>query len=359
MATYSSFLACRIPWTQEPGGISVDIPRHCINLKKNTSLISTKGPGSSLTSDLGLTSSVALLFLLNSSLAQSFRYLRSQSFGTCRIAFRILLQRRRTCCLLMNCTGEEKQQLQLHNRQFSGFFSFWSSILKRGKKTIFSPKKTARNLLGLFTHLSNTGTLKEYKPQRSLYSVSPGNEVPGLDMQTSASFSPPRPKSSPAPQRLPSSKAGSPAPQPEPIRVRRAQGLPPQSSLSPALQDGWRKRQRIELRSRKAALLARENSWYLLERQCRWGQAGSGHVVLTARFAKAPTRRSGSGGVTGRGELGFLGDGLQRVRPLQNLAVYWSELKPEAVSLCLSLFPYQRNGVRIPAYQIVVRMKQR
>lgn len=69
--------------------------------------------------------------------------------------------------------------------------------MKRGKKTIFSPKKTARNLLGLFTHLSNTGTLKEYKPQRSLYSVSPGNEVPGLDIQTSASLSPPRPKSTP------------------------------------------------------------------------------------------------------------------------------------------------------------------
>ena len=70
--------------------------------------------------------------------------------------------------------------------KFSGFFSLWSSILKRGKKTIFSPKKTARNLLGLFTHLSNTGSFKEYKRQRSLYSVSPGTEVPGLEIQTSA-----------------------------------------------------------------------------------------------------------------------------------------------------------------------------
>lgn len=41
--------------------------------------------------DLVLTSSVALLFLLNSSLAQSFRYLRSESFGTSRIACKILL----------------------------------------------------------------------------------------------------------------------------------------------------------------------------------------------------------------------------------------------------------------------------
>ena len=90
MATYTSVLACRIPWTEEPGGISVDIPRYRINLKKNKR-ISTKGSGSSLTSDLGLTSSVALLFLLNSSLAQSFRYLRSESFGTCRIACKILL----------------------------------------------------------------------------------------------------------------------------------------------------------------------------------------------------------------------------------------------------------------------------
>ena len=56
------------------------------------------------------------------------------------------------------------------------------------------------------------------------------------------------------------------------------------------------------------------------------------------------------GGVTGRGELGFLGDGLQRVRPLKNHAVYWSKLKPETVSLCLSLFSYQRNGITVPAY---------
>ena len=31
MATNSTVLACRIPWTEEPGGISVDIPRYRID----------------------------------------------------------------------------------------------------------------------------------------------------------------------------------------------------------------------------------------------------------------------------------------------------------------------------------------
>jgi len=44
MATYTSVLACRIPWTEEPGGISVDIPRYRINLKKKNESVQ-KGLG--------------------------------------------------------------------------------------------------------------------------------------------------------------------------------------------------------------------------------------------------------------------------------------------------------------------------
>lgn len=68
------------------------------------------------------------------------------------------------------------------------------------------------------------------------------------------------------------------------------------------------------------------------------------------RQSPGAQERKLGGGVTGRGELGFLGDGLQRVRPLKNQAVYWSELKPETVSPFLSLFSYQRNGITVPAY---------
>lgn len=133
------------------------------------------------------------------------------------------------------------------------FFSLWSSILKRGEKAIFSPKKMARNLPGLFTHLSNTGTLKGYKRQRSLYSASAGNEVPGLETQTSAGLSPPPPESSPAPRRPPSARAKPRRRARASQRVARA-GPPRQASLRPAPQDGWRGRWRVELRPRRAAL---------------------------------------------------------------------------------------------------------
>lgn len=145
---------------------------------------------------------------------------------------------------------------------------------EKRKKTIFFPKKTARNLLGLFTHLSNTGTLKEYKPQRSLYSVSPGNEVPGLDIQTSASLSPPRPKSTFAPA-APSVLQGGEAPPPSPSQSECGahRGFLPVVPQSRSI--GWVE-EAVENRAQtqKKPLLARENSWYPLGALVSLGASG-------------------------------------------------------------------------------------